>query len=350
MKRSVLDQLAADYTLTEPAVALALDLTGARPGAQAWRAFALRVLQAAGIAALGAGAIFFVAANWQDYGVMGRFAILEAAFLACVGLAFWRPPPHAVGRATLVLAALSTGTLLALFGQSYQTGADLYELFFAWALLALPFALAGRSGAVWATWWVVLNVGLGLLCGWLDQGHFLWRLLDRWGMDRALMLAVPAVVNLAGAAVFTHLGRTRFAAHAPRWLVRMLATFGFAFGTAACIAAITVYGGWPQRQAGMTPQDVAVVAIFAALCAGIAYATLREKRDVFPMALILASWIAITTVVLAKMIRLNDIGGFFVLAMWLIATSTAAGFLLTGWVREWRIDETADETPPEAAA
>ena len=52
------------------------DLIAARPAAAAWRAFAIRLLNAAGIGALGAGIIFFVAANWQDYGLMGRFALL----------------------------------------------------------------------------------------------------------------------------------------------------------------------------------------------------------------------------------------------------------------------------------
>ena len=70
----------------------------------------------------------------------------------------------------MLLAVLFTGALLALFGQTYQTGADLHELFFTWAALALPFALAAVSGAVWALWWCVLNVGLGLLAvrsGWI---------------------------------------------------------------------------------------------------------------------------------------------------------------------------------------
>src|SRR4051812_3599032 len=33
-----------------------------------WREFSIRLLNAAGVASLGAGVIFFVAANWQDYG------------------------------------------------------------------------------------------------------------------------------------------------------------------------------------------------------------------------------------------------------------------------------------------
>ena len=69
MKRFVLDGIARDFELSEAAVSTALDLTGARPDDAAWRTFAVRVLNAAGFASLGAGAIFFVAANWTEFGV-----------------------------------------------------------------------------------------------------------------------------------------------------------------------------------------------------------------------------------------------------------------------------------------
>src|SRR4249920_2491313 len=127
-----------------------------------WRTFYHRLFNAAGVGSLAAGVIFFVAANWTQYGLLGRFAIVQLALAAAVGLALWRPPPAMLGESNVALATLLTGALLALFGQSYQTGADLYELFFVWALLAMPFALASRTGATWAIWWVVLYVGLGL--------------------------------------------------------------------------------------------------------------------------------------------------------------------------------------------
>ena len=344
MKRSTLDQLARDYRLSEPAIALALDLTGSRPDAAAWRAFAIRLLNAAGIAAAGAGAIFFVAANWQHFGAIGRFALLQIAFIACVALAWWRPPPHPLGPAALVLATLLTGGLLALFGQSYQTGADVYELFLAWAALTLPFAFAGASGAVWATWWSVLNVGLALYCGWLGPNHFMWGWLDRWGVGKAMVLLVPCAVNLGGGALFVYLGRTGYADHAPRWLVRMLLTLGFLYGTVACIVAIT--GGWGRSsEADLLGQNAFVIGAFAAVSIAIAVATLRAKDDVFPMALIIASWIAISTTLLVATLKLRDIGGFFLVAMWLIGTSTGAGFVMMKWVRAWRVgDEDSEVT------
>lgn len=346
MKRSVLDQVAQDYHLAQPAVDAALDFTGARPDAAAWHAFTLRLLNAAGIGALGAGIIFFVAANWQDYGTLGRFAILEAAFAACVGFAFWRPPPSTLGQAALVLATLVTGALLALFGQSYQTGADLYELFFIWAALALPFALAGRSGAVWATWWTVLNVGLAVYCGLQDPEHFMWMWLDRWGIDRSMLLLMSGVVDLAGAAAVVYLARTRFADHAPHWLARMLATYGLLFGTLACIVAITQTGVLISRGAPAVRHELGVVAAFFGACVLIGIATVQRRIDVYPLALIAASAIAISTTLLVHSIKLNDLGDFFVISIWLVASSTIAGFLLMRWVRAWRTDGDAAGANP----
>lgn len=323
MKRSVLDRVVLEQRLDPPAVAMALDLSGARPDAAAWRAFLARVLNGAGITGLGAGAIFFVAANWQDYGVAGRFALLQVAFAIAVGLALWRPAPGMLGESALTLAVLFSGALLALFGQTYQTGADVYELFFIWAILALPFALASAAAAVWATWWVVLNVGLALYCGLEDASFARLLVAGRLGIERPLLLFFACLANLGGAVLFEHLGRAR-------WLVRMAATLGMLFGTAAAFLAI--FG----ERTGATGQDGLVVVMFAATCAAIAHASLRRRNDVYPMALVFASWIAISTAFLVKQMQFKDFGNVLVLAAWLIATSGAAGFVLMKWVREWR--------------
>ncbi len=335
MNRRALDTFAHHHQLNHAAISASLDLTGNRPDALAWRGFAQRLLRGAGIGALGAGIIFFVAANWQDYGVMGRFVLLQTALLLSVGVALWRPPPHVVGQAALVLATLLTGTVLALFGQAYQTGADVYELFVFWALLSLPFALAALSGAVWAIWWCVLNIALALYFGWLDPNHNAWALFDRWGVGKSLAMLVPCVVNLAGAAAFMQIRQTRFAAAAPLWLVRTLAVFGFLYGTLACMAVVGGYRVWERAQ-GIGGQEAAALLTFAGICALVVYLTLERKRDVFPMALIAASAIAISTTAIIRHMTFNDLGAFFFIALWLIGTSTGASLLLMHWLRAWR--------------
>jgi uncharacterized membrane protein len=342
MDRPAFDSFCRQHALDAPAVRSALREIGGQPDAAAWRHFGARLLHGAGLGALGAGVLFFVAANWQDYGVLGRFVLLQAALLACVGVAFWRPPPHATGQAALLLATLLTGGLLALFGQSYQTGADVHELFFVWALLALPFALAGGSGALWALWWCVLNVALALLCGWVGTEHVVWRVLDGRAIGQPTLLMLPCLIDFAAAAGFASLANTRFRAAAPLWLVRLLTSFGFAYGTVASIGVVVGNGLWREQAAGASGQGAAVLLLFVALSVVTAFITLQRRSDVFNMALLAASWIAISTTWLGHSMRFNDLGSFFLIAFWLIATSTGAGLLLMHWVRTWQAKPEGD--------
>lgn len=294
-----------------------------RPTPTEWRAFGAQLLQAGGLGSLGAGLIFFVAANWSAWGLAGRFGLLQAGLVLCVGVALWRPPPARVGQAALLLAVLFTGALLALFGQSYQTGADVHELFFTWALIALPFAVAALSGAVWGVWWVVLDVGLALLCGGLPLDHFVWRLIDGWAHDRAVLLMLPCAVNLLGAGLFFALRHTRHAALAPLWLPRALLGIGLAYGASASL---------PQ----MGHHSAPIVAVYALTSMGVAGLSLRRHRDVFPLTVLAGCWITVSTAWLAHSMRMNDMGEFLLIALWLIASSAAAGSILMGLLRRWR--------------
>jgi len=342
MNRHSLDTFCQQQQLDAAGVGLVLSLSGNRPDALAWRRFVAQLLRGAGLGALGAGVLFFVAANWQDYGVLGRFVLLQSGLLLGLAVALWRPPPQALGHAALLLATLLTGGMLALFGQSYQTGADVHELFFTWAALSLPFALASSSGALWALWWCVLNVGLALLCGWLGSSHVFWRLLDGRGIGHASLLMLPCVVNFAAAALFSAMANTRFSAAAPVWLVRLLTSFGMAYGTAACMDVLIGRGLWNPLSEAASSQGTPVMLGFALICAAIAVLTWKRRREVFNMALIAASWIAISTTWLVKTMQFNDIGAFFMIALWLIGTSTAAGMLLMHWVRAWQVTATQE--------
>jgi uncharacterized membrane protein len=233
-----------------------------------------------------------------------------------------------VGRAALSLAVLVSGALLALYGQAYQTGADLYELFFAWAALTLPFALAGASGASWAIWWCIVNVGLGIFAGTLPVGQNVFWWFDRWRPDTALMCLGIGVIDFAAAAGFAALGGTRFAAHAPRWLSRLLLAFAFGYGTAASLLALG------------ESSAPAVVAIFALLSIATAALALRARSDVFPLALVAGAWITLSTAMIARSFE-HDMkeAAVFLLAIWVIGTSSATAFALMRWVKEWRLRE-----------
>lgn len=350
MLRSELDRLAAQHRMSTAQIGRALVLTGNRADANAWRQFAIALLRAAGVAGIGAGAIFFVAANWQDYGVMGRFLLLQVGFVAAIGVALWWPPTadadtarYSIGAPALILATLLCGGLLALFGQTYQTGADVYELFFIWALLTLPFAVAAMSGALWALWWCVLNIALALYCGWSGPADVAWAFFDRWGLNKSAALMMPFAIDLGGAMVVYALANiattnatvARVAHAAPAWLARMLLALAFAFGTSACVSVIApdIFSFHGHRKMAM---NTGVLAAFLLASIGVIIFTLKQRRDVFPLAIVAGSFIVISTAFIIKFVSRPDIGTAILIAAWLIGTSTATAFVLMRYVREWR--------------
>lgn len=118
-------------------------------------------LGAAGLAAglLGLGVMLWVAANWGELPRVGRFSLLQG-LLASTLLGAWARP---VWRGAFgLLALLSLGGLLALFGQTYPTGADAWQLFALWAALALPLCWGARSELVWTPWVGIVVTAIGL--------------------------------------------------------------------------------------------------------------------------------------------------------------------------------------------
>jgi uncharacterized membrane protein len=104
LKRSELDGLAEFHSLTPTKVEAMLDLADARPSRAEGLRFLGLCLRIAGILSLAAGLVFFVAANWARIAVFGRFALVELVLVACVVVAFWRPPPSFAGRGATFLA------------------------------------------------------------------------------------------------------------------------------------------------------------------------------------------------------------------------------------------------------
>ena len=161
---------------------------------------------------LGLGLIFWIAANWQLHTRWFKLGVVQGALALAVLLAVALPRART---AALLAATLALGGLLALVGQTYQTGADTWQLFAMWAVLALPWTLLQRSQVLWALWVGIASVALWL---WTGRGGF------RMGWGSApplleflvhLLAWVPLVLLPAG------LGRLGWVAGGNRWAVRL---------------------------------------------------------------------------------------------------------------------------------
>jgi uncharacterized membrane protein len=128
----------------------------------AWARWAGRALLALGAAHLLAGIVSFFAYNWAGLSAVAKFATVEAALVIALAGAWFAGIERPLGQTLLIAASILVGVLLAVIGQVYNTDADYYALFVAWAVLILPWTLASRSAAHWAVWLVVLYLALSL--------------------------------------------------------------------------------------------------------------------------------------------------------------------------------------------
>ncbi len=191
--RLSLYQLAAQYALSPDRSRRLLQLAGfdAVPEAVAKKTATGVAIVAAALGGL--GIVMWIAANWNSLGRIGQFSLLQGLVLMLCTGALLRP---AARKALSLIALLAIGGLFAYFGQTYQSGADPWQLFAVWAAVALPLCLGVRSDIVWIPWTLVAMTAVSL---WM-QAHtsHQWRAypldvnvhLVAWGVALLLNIAL----------------------------------------------------------------------------------------------------------------------------------------------------------------
>lgn len=142
------------------------------PSKRTWLAFFDKALLIVGVVALVLSLVFFIAYNWQNLGKIGKFALVESALVITIALYValsFRRRFKLIRQLLLLVASVITGSLLALFGQVYQTGADTWQLFFAWAVLIIPWVVIARFPALWLLWLGLVNSFLLLYLDVIDS-------------------------------------------------------------------------------------------------------------------------------------------------------------------------------------
>jgi uncharacterized membrane protein len=311
-REAILEWTATGRLKTED-VPRAFEVASLTPSLSDWRRFLQTLLLWTGVVLVAAGVIFFFAFNWRTMNRFGKFAIAEtlltAAFIAGSYLGIERP----AGQAAVTGAALLTGALLALVGQIYQTGADAFELFAAWALLIVPWVIVARFAPLWLLWISLLNVSVTLFF-----------LTFRWGFlgilfgESGSMWALFAL-NTVALAVW-EAGALYGIQWLSRWGARVLAVF--AGSSATSIGVLSVLDtrempGWA----------------FFAFAAWIVAMYLVYRRQIFDVFMLAGAALATIVVVVTFLARhLLDHGGageFLLVGLATIGLSSAAAM----WIR-----------------
>ena len=306
------------------------------PNAVRWRSLLAQLLHWAGALSFACGVIFFFAFNWQSLERMSKFALIEAALLISLVSFIWLYYRSASKRlvdsaqslfgatlanAALLVVSLLVGGLLALVGQTYQTGADPWQLFAIWALAILPFAWVAGFDGLWLLLVGLVNLSLGLYVDttsyWLDEQQWLFSF---------------AVINLTLYYGFVFLGSTSKRWHAP------LVQYSTSLAAMACFTLLVCWMIFEPSDA-----KPLLVGVWAGYIVHLLFGFwwFRYKRlQVYPLALGGFSLITVGAALLTELLfhDTDPIGGFLFIGLYIILASTGLSSVLRRLHRQFSAD------------
>lgn len=289
-------------------------IAGMLPGPAQWRIFLDGLALWLGAVFLATAVIFFFAYNWQALGHYARFGCAELLLVAAVAAAWRLGLERTSGKAALLTATLLVGALLALVGQTYQTGADTWELFGSWALLVFPWVLLSRFAPLWLFWLTLLNLAAALYFA--TFGGLLGLVFGTEGLVWTLSIlnsAALALWELAAGAGIPWLEQ--------RWAPRVVAT-----AATANVGLLACWGIVDDSRSGLG--ELAAYALL--LTAGyVAYR--RRYPDLYMLSLGVVSLVIVASVFLAHALGLGGDGGeFLLIGMTVLGMSALGGMWLRG--------------------
>ncbi len=298
----------------------ALTISKVLPDGRRWLAFIDTLLLVLGVISLVCAVIFFIAYNWDALGRFTQFALVQLLMVGAI-LTYWRlGTEQLTAKIALLAAGLLLGALLAFYGQTYQTGADTWQLFATWSVLMLPWVFISRFPPLWLLLIALLNLTLIL---YFQNFRGLLRLA--FGSRDELTWWLLALNSVAW--VTWELAARNWVWLAQRWSVRLIAVV---VGTAITMLALR----------GIFDPSSTVALSFLVYIAWLVllYHVYRRKLpDLFMLAGGCLSLIICLTAALTQvMLKGNDwAGSLLFLAVLVVAQAAAAAI----WLRRIQAEQ-----------
>jgi uncharacterized membrane protein len=223
------------------------------------------------------------------------------------------------------VAAVLVGPLLAIYGQTYQTGADPWSLFAAWAGLVALWVVIARFPALWLIELVLVNVAVGLLWDQVVASGRSWHADE----ERALLLVLAVLDTVAWLA--WELGAWRKVEWMQaRWLPRVVAVVCLAFSYATCVSMF-------DRSHDAEPTELMGAVLLLALVAAALAWFHTGRRDLFMVAAALGAVMTLVTSWAGILLvdSRAELGGVFALGVLVITEVGAAAWWLRSRHRLW---------------
>jgi uncharacterized membrane protein len=285
------------------------------------------------IIATACGAIFFFAYNWQNMSRFIKFTLIESTLLIATILHIRLTAEKNLSSATLMGMALVTGALLALVGQTYQTGADPWQLFATWCLLTTPWAIMACSNSLWILWLVLINLSVGFYID-ISQSIFGIRITGDVGwwifalLNSVLLIAFEAIYFLQH---IKNKEQENCSVVKPRRYVNQL--IGITAGVAVTILAISSI--FSSRH-----DEFENLIFYFSWIALVFYWYRYKLKDLLLLSAVTLSGIII---VICGMVRLldksfNDASAFLLVSIVIIGLSTLAGIWLKTLAKDFELE------------
>ena len=308
------------------------------PSKRTWLDFFNKALLIIGAVALVLSLVFFIAYNWQNLGKIGKFALVEGALVITIALYValsFRRQFQLIRQLLLLIASIITGSLLALFGQIYQTGADTWQLFFAWALLISPWVVIARFPALWLLWLGLINAFLLLYLDVANLQFIKYSLQNisqvailalfnfiafySWliGFDNKTSSSIPYLfhrINVKKSTAQINSAQTNSSLHWSTYVVGFLSTFFMTY-----LAIVTVFDN------GNIWATLIATIVWLGWCGFMLWQFYQRRLDLLMLTYLSFSIITVVMFWVGKWL-LDDFegGGFLLLALLLIGMSSAA--------------------------
>ncbi len=283
----------------------ALAVSESNHSPSAWFGFISKSILWLSILSIAFGVIFFFAYNWDEISITLKFGLIQLLMLMSLFTYTQTKTYSHANTATLFFMALLIGTLFALFGQTYQTGKDPWQLFLLWTVFVMPLALTSRSSSLWLLYLGLGNLTLNL---YLNVYFGLFGLL--FDFNRQILLY--ALFNASSAIVFEY-----FYASKHQLINNRIAGQVALVIAMACFSWMALFFIVESRRSGFD------LFLYVLWMSAIYYLYRIKTIDVMVMASWVVSAIIFVLTVIGKVIN-NDFGGgtFLLFSVLIIGFST----------------------------
>jgi len=289
-----------------------LEKTEIIPTSSLWYRFIDQILLWFGALSLAFSVLFFMAYNWIELGYFAKFALVEGLMLLSVGAYWYLGGEKLSAKAMLMVSTILLGVLLALVGQTYQTGADPWQLFFYWAILMLPWAFVGQFGAMWIFWIALIDISILL---YMDT---FGRLFGFYFYSESSLTWILFIFNTLSWIVWESL-KSYFEWLNTSWAIRLLG-----FVSMASITGLVQVFIWEK--------ETSLVLLIWMGWLSIVYIIYRIKTiDLFMLSLASLSFSIITVSSLLTIISWKNFNLIYILFIGMVVIGLGAGF--ASWLK-----------------